>query len=414
MNLLRRLPLSRLLLLCFVAVIAVAGVALAGAGGSRPVPPRRSLTDALHQALAAQPVVGLTAKISFTNNLLAGAGLTQRSRPLFSGGSGRLWIGSGGRARLELQSDSGDTELYFNRGAASYFDPATRTLYRLKLPHPTTADSPDSAAHAHAPPSAADIQSTLQSLMQHAEVSGAQPTDVAGQPAYHVRVTPHDGGLFAGIGLWWDATHGIPLRVAVYAARQSTPVLQLTASQIHYGTVGPGVFAAPKAAKIVDVKLPALPAQTPAAASRYGHRTSAAAGRGRHLQPTSLKALQAALSVPLSAPTSLAGMPRTGSELVHWGDRQAALFTYGRGFGGIAVLEQQADASAAQPSRPNSGAAQGDGRGPSLPTVKINGSPGTELATPLGAFVRFTRAQVSYTLLGSVPAGTALDAARGL
>jgi hypothetical protein len=46
--------------------------------------------------------------------------------------------------------------------------------------------------------------------------------------------------------------------------------------------------------------------------------------------------------------------------------------------------------------------------------VSINGSTGQELSTALGTVVRFTRGGVAYTVLGSVPAAAAEQAARGL
>jgi hypothetical protein len=46
--------------------------------------------------------------------------------------------------------------------------------------------------------------------------------------------------------------------------------------------------------------------------------------------------------------------------------------------------------------------------------VSINGATGQELATPLGTVVRFTRAGVAYTVLGSVAPYAAETAARAL
>ena len=60
-------------------------------------------------------------------------------------------------------------------------------------------------------------------------------------------------------------------------------------------------------------------------------------------------------------------------------------------------------------------AAPGSGHGVlSLPSVSINGATGTELATPLGTVVRFTRGGVAYTVLGSVAPYAAETAARAL
>jgi hypothetical protein len=83
----------------------------------------------------------------------------------------------------------------------------------------------------------------------------------------------------------------------------------------------------------------------------------------------------------------------------------AALVTYGKGLGGIAVLEQKSDGQ----SQSNSGR----GNGP-LPSVSVGGATGQELPTALGTIVRFERGGVSYTVLGSQPSSVVLAAARSL
>ena len=96
--------------------------------------------------------------------------------------------------------------------------------------------------------------------------------------------------------------------------------------------------------------------------------------------------------------------------LIQASDHPAALVTYGAGLGGIAVLQQAADANgSAAPGKPKEGES-----GLSLPTVSINGATGQELDTALGTMVRFTRGGVEYTVIGSVPPAAAEAAARGL
>ena len=69
-------------------------------------------------------------------------------------------------------------------------------------------------------------------------LSGAIAGDVAGQPAYTVRVSPkHDGGLLGAVELAFGANHAVPLRVAVLSQGDSSPVLALTATDISFGTV---------------------------------------------------------------------------------------------------------------------------------------------------------------------------------
>jgi len=130
-----------------------------------------------------------------------------------------------------------------------------------------------------------------------------------------------------------------------------------------------------------------------------------------------VKAVSRKLSFPLIAPSSLVGLPRHTVTLLDWGGSPAALVTYGRGLGGIAVIEKASSAkSGTSTSTSKSSQNQGDSghSGLSLPTVSINGATGTELDTALGTLVRFTRSGVDYTVVGSVPSAAADAAARGL
>ena len=76
MNLLRRLPLPRLLLLCaLVVAIGVSLTALASALSSGPVPPPKPLAQAIHDALGGSAVRGVSAQVTLTDHLLEGASL---------------------------------------------------------------------------------------------------------------------------------------------------------------------------------------------------------------------------------------------------------------------------------------------------------------------------------------------------
>ena len=115
--------------------------------------------------------------------------------------------------------------------------------------------------------------------------------------------------------------------------------------------------------------------------------------------------MQKELSFKLAAPATLVGLPRQGVRLIDQDGTPGALVTYGKGLGGIAVL--QTPASAKQ-------AGEGERGGLSLPKISINGASGEELDTALGTVVRFDRGGVSYTVLGSVPPAAAEAAARAL
>ena len=369
----------------FIAVLAAGTALAAGAlSGSGAKPPAKPLDAAVHDALTAKPVTGVTARIRFTNNLVGSTNLQGHgfgANPLIAGATGRLWAAPDGRLRLELQADRGDAELTSDGTTASFYDASSNTLYRMALPqHHDKADA------AKAPPTLKDVQDGIAKLAQSAAVSGAKPSNVAGQPAYTVRVSPKNGGQVGGAELAWDAATGTPLRAAIYAAGASKPVIELTATDISFGPVDASAFGthAPADAKVVKV---ATPSQGGA-----GHD-------GTDASKSSFTAV---------APATLAGMPRTQVHKLHDG----AVVTYGEGLGGIAVLEQPAskgDAAAAAP-------ATGDRHRPELglPSVTIGGTQGQELATALGTVVRFERNGVQYTVAGSVPKAVAEAAAKAL
>src|SRR5207245_445369 len=105
-------------------------------------------------------------------------------------------------------------------------------------------------------PSLTQISDFLSKLGANADVSGAQPTDVAGHAAYTVKISPkHDGGLLGYAELAWDANRGVPLRVAVYAQGSSKPVLELAATDVSYGSVSSSAVdvSPPAGAKTVDL-----------------------------------------------------------------------------------------------------------------------------------------------------------------
>jgi hypothetical protein len=234
----------------------------------------------------------------------------------------------------------------------------------------------------------------LKQLSGSAILSGAIPGDIAGRPVYSVRVSPsHDGGLLGAVQLAWDAQQGVPLKLAVYSRGNSSPVLALTATDVHYGAVSSSDLTvhAPASIKPVNVKLPT----SSSVKGIKGHSGGSATGTA---------AVAAALPFRLSAPGSLVGLPRQAVRLIQTGDSKAAVMLYGRGLGTIAVIEQQVATGNAANSSPLA----------ALPAISINGARGHELATALGTAIQVSRGGVTYTLIGSVPAVAAEAAARAV
>jgi hypothetical protein len=389
MNILRRAS-TRQLIIAIVAVVALAaGSAVALAGGGGPKPPHRSLAAALHDAATAKPVAGVTARVQFANHLIANNSLGSGS-PLIAGATGRVWAGDG-KVRLELQSSAGDTEIGIDGTQATLYDVSSGTAYVMPIRRHDHGAA--DATHGHAVPSIAHIQRALKNIAQHADLSGAIPGDIAGRPAYTVRVSPrHSGGLLGSVQLAWDAAHGIPLRIAVYSRTDSSPVLSLTVTDISYGAVSSSDLAVHLApgTKIVRVHPPQHMARP------SGMRTA------HHPAVTGPSAVARALPFRLSAPSSLVGLPRKSVRLVDWSGTPAAVAVYGQGLGALVVLEQQ------KPS--------GADRSPlaALPRVSIDGASGHELDTALGTLIQFDRGGVRYTVAGSLPSAAAVIAARGI
>ena len=389
MRLLRTLSTRRLIILT-LAVLAVAvggaAIAVAASGGSSPTPPPKPIAQAIHDALAAPDSAGITAKIRFTNRLFpSGSLLGGNASALMSGATGRLWLTNDGRGRIELQSDAGDVQVVWNKDKVTAYDASSNTVYTFNLPASATSSSSQDNS---APPSLTEIGDFLSKLGQHADVSGAQPTDIAARPAYNVRISPkHDGGLLGYAELAWDAQHGVPLRAAIYAQGSSKPVLELAATEVSYGSVPSSAIdvSPPAGAKTVDLSSATKP-QT---------------GADKANAATGLAAVQAAVDFPVVAPDTLVGLPRQDVRTVKGND---ALVVYGQGLGAIVVLERKADAAGAQ---------QG-GVMTALPSVSLDGLTGHELATQLGTAIQWQRNGVSFVLAGSLPPAAAESAARAL
>jgi outer membrane lipoprotein-sorting protein len=391
MKLLRTISTRRLvgLLAALVAAaVAVAALAVAASGSGGTTPPAKPLADAIHDSLAGPDVAGVTARVTFTNKLFPSGALLGNAGPvLMSGGSGRLWLTNDGRGRLELQSDAGDAQIVWRPGSISVYDASSNTVYRATLPTSSTNDTGDTGAA----PTLAQITDALTRIGTDVALSAADPTNVAGVPAYAVSLSPkHDGGLLGSVAVAWDAEHAVPLRAAVYAQGSSSPVLELTTNDITYGPVSSDtVDVAPPA----DAKVTDLGALTPGQTNDTGSGAAI----------TGLDAVRAAAGFPVTAPDTLVGLPRRDVRLVGSSDHKAAVVTYGQGLGAIVVVQRPAPA----------GGTSG-GTLDSLPKVSLDGVTAHELATQLGTILTWEKGGIATVIAGSVPAASAEAAAREL
>jgi outer membrane lipoprotein-sorting protein len=391
---LRRISTRRLLAICAVTAIAAIGItAVAMAmGGSGPKPAPKPLANAVHDALGGPTLPGVSARVKFTNNLVDASSI-QGTDPLLSGASGRLWASpeGGGKLRLELQSEGGggggDTQVLVSNRHFQIYDGSSETVYEGTLPE----EGKESGTGDQSVPGLGQIEAKIGEAEQHADLSGAIPSDVAGRPTYTLRVAPkHDGGLLGGAEIAWDAENGVPLRAAIYSSASSSPVIQLEATDVSFEAVPSSTFeiSPPPGAKVVNLD----PQQ-------------AAGGQEEPKSKVGTEAVQKSIDFKLVAPESLAGLPQGEVRSIEVDGKTAALATYGEGLGGIAVIE-----SASEPG----GSAPSEAGGLSLPKVSINGTQGEELDTALGTVLRFSRGGVDYVVVGSVPPAAAEAAARAL
>ncbi len=140
MNIFRRLSTRGLLAL--VGAVAVAGAAAAALavtafGGGGSTPPAEPLAQAVHDALSAPPVEGVSADISFTNHLFdaTSLGALGAASPLLSGaiGSPLDHERRSPPARAAIGS-AGDTEIVSDGTTLSVYDGSSNTAYELALP----------------------------------------------------------------------------------------------------------------------------------------------------------------------------------------------------------------------------------------------------------------------------------------
>ena len=307
-----------------------------------------------------------------------------------SGATGRLWVNANG-GRLELQSDAGDVQVMWNDTLATLYDASSNTAYTFDLP------PQKSAANARRPRTSArrSTRSRRSSPIssKHWTVSGAEPSNVAGEQAYTVKVSPsHDGGLLGSAQFAWDALNGVPLRVAIYAQGASSPALALEATDISFGNVVELRRAGRAAGRREDGR--------PLVADERQRERPGRQGQRRSPGSPPCRQRPASRSPPRTRSSGCRG--RTSGSSARR-TRAAALVVYGQGLGAIVVVERAKDTQGARTaSRPRSAACR-----PSRSAACT----GHELATQLGTILTWDRAGVTYVLAGSVPSGAAETAA---
>jgi len=372
-----------------IVVLGLAGVGIAAAVDGATPPPPQSLADALHQAATGAKPDGITADVTFTNNLLSSSGF-MGTDPLMSGATGRLWASAAGDLRIELQTSGGgtDSQILVNSTSVTVYDGSQNTVYRMALP----ANASATALPTHSVPTVAEIQTKLDEVAKYLNISAdAIPGSVANVPSYSTVVSPKtDPGLIGDAQLAWDAANGVPLQFSIYAKSDpSTPAIGVTVNDISYGPIDPSALnvTPPADAKVVVIPTPQQPAT----------------GTSSHPEVTGLAAVQAQLPFTVVAPDALNGQSQHQVRLIDTNGEKAAVVSYGTGPGGYLVLERAAGSGTSTPKVLSQ-----------FPSVHVAGVTGHELTTPLGTVVTFTKGGVEFVLAGSVTQADAEAAAGAL
>ena len=346
-------------------------------------PPKRPLAVAIHNALTAKDVSGVRAQFTISQHLIPGAS-SLLDGALLGGAHGTIWA-SGDRVRLVVRSQLGRVEAGFDGRAVTLYAPNRHAAYRVAVPH----HGGDTASRNHgSPPSLADIRRTLSELGRTLDISGAVPGNVAGRPAYTVRISArHDSGLIGPLALAWDAAHGTPLRVALYPRGASQPAIELQVTHIRYGKLAAGDTAVrmPAGTHVTAVELPTR------AELRHAVDNARSDGHSSAAPPSA------------AAPATAAGLPRTVARSFSRSGARGLLAVYGRGLGSVVVIERQASGEAA---------ARSDGS--LFPSIRINGARGSQLVTTLGTIVSFRRGGTEFVVLGARQPSTIIAVARAL
>jgi outer membrane lipoprotein-sorting protein len=373
------------LVLAAALLSAITVTAYAMTRGDGPKPPKRSLASAVHHALTAKPVTGLSAEFRVDQHLLSGTSTSLSSNPLLAGATGRVWIG-GGHARLVLSSQLGTTSIAFDGHRVTLYNRKQHVAFVLPVKHHERhGDATD-----HHVPSVSQISQALTRAAQFALISGAIPSNVAGQEAYTVHVSPRqNGGLFGEFDLAWDAAHGVPLRFAIFPRGSSTAAISISVTHIRFGKVAASDLSAsvPAGTKVVRVHMP----------NRHDrsaqHRPNMTTAVGQAVASR-------AAGFTVAAPRTLAGLPQRQVRAIGVGSHRAVLVTYGRGLGTVFVLEQRKTGKDTPLS--------------ALPTVTVNGIRAHELDTTLGSVIQWSRGGITYTIAGSQSAERIMSGAQSL
>ncbi|QIN79821.1 hypothetical protein GBA65_16235 [Rubrobacter marinus] len=388
--------------LLLVAALAAGAFALLGAG-VRGAPPENLDEAELLRRISVAPENAPDFRATVTvEQTLVPEGLISASEGDGPGASGprsaRIWYGGPEKLRAELQGENGDRVVVKNGPEVSIYDGASNTVRTGEGPE-SGSPSPEEAA------SPEEINELLAEISPTSVLRTGPPVEVAGRWAYPLTLEPRDAGstLVERAEALVDAETYLPLSFELYAEDSPQPVARYEASDFEVGAVPERrfEFETPPGAEVI--------AAGPEGAPNREDR------EGRPEEPRVVGSVDEAREAA-GFPVRGLAEPIGGRELREIrvaGD--AAVLTYGEGWGTVVLAEKPADGDAAAPEASDGdGGADGPG-GFEVPTVDLGGGiEAREISTPVGSTLSWSADGVSYSLSGSVPAAELRDAARGL
>jgi outer membrane lipoprotein-sorting protein len=440
------------IVIALVAVVAVIGtaVAVAGAGQTNPLPAvsAADLLAKMHEQSGQTTTI--SGDVSWKNNLLGdlssitGSGMGASAQlPLVGSGSGRIWAGPDG-LRVESQASGGDQVVVVNkasRDAWSYdYATSTATHYVTTGAASGTSQTPEPAAGVATPVA---ISLFLERLAPLAKVEVTGQATVAGREAYLVTMTPTAqdtalGSVQAAI----DGTTYQPLRLQVFAAGDTSPVLEFGFTTVSYDAIPASQFTfTPPAGTTVTTKTIDLSKMSDAASADKTQHTAPSAAQQSALQKAlrslfltvpeaqalvkyhvyapqeyTARPFERAMVLDKGGPMTAVGQPLSdllkgaGITLPDMGGSTAgagsstesqtlsgpvAVQVYGKGFGTIVLVETQSTAAL-------------DKQLKQLPalvdTTSVNGATVRSLTTPLGGAFIWQKGDTTLVAGGMVPA----------
>jgi len=237
----------------FVASIGLRAVGAEPAPELPSVPPQSLIASALRAIARRTPLSGTVRTHMDLGIPELPSGLGDPSSPLgvlASDQTFKVWRSPDG-ARVAQILPFGERDVVANRAGVWVWDSTRFRAWHLDVP---PSASPPSV------PSIGDLEAVvgkaLEAIGPDATVTEADPTVVAGRPAYVVSLIPTSGSTLVGrIDIAIDADTRVPLRMQVFARSGPAPTLDVGFESVSFSPVDPSMFTftPPEGAAVTQV-----------------------------------------------------------------------------------------------------------------------------------------------------------------